>query len=311
MRKAIGLAMCVMVVGVLGVGAAFGGPLKGLQAEAVKFGPGWLPGNLQASGPVPTNELAAVVAGNWDEDQFVDMAVKNRAWGMVRWVMIRDTFSAASMSKIKAGILADPKASSVLLDIVSKYPSAERADFQRALDAYAGAFAGNRPEWMKFRIKCAMQGIGEFSEAADEADLIRLLLAVEPASVADVQTMKTAVKARAVRLARQGLRAEGRSFVVKGGVNPLEVKVRPVIDALNAQGCAGLEAAFRGLGSTVQDVDRSGLVPLTSEWRTKIMSGEMGGADSAARLGKIALVMGADGYNRFVDEFNNGTAGGK
>ena len=164
---------------------------------------------------------------------------------------------------------------------------------------------------MRFRIKCAMQGIGEFSEGVNEADLIRLLLAPEPASLADVQTMKAAVKARAVRLARQGLRAEGKSFVVKNGVNPLEVKVRPVIDALNAQECAGLEAAFRGLGSTVQDVDRSGLAPLTVGWRAKILSGEMGGAEAAARLGKIALVMGADGYNRFVDEFNNGTAGGK
>jgi len=99
--------------------------------------------------------------------------------------------------------------------------------------------------------------------------------------------------------------------VVKNGVNPLVVMVQPVVAALNAPECAGVEAALRDLGSTVPDVDRKALRDLVAGWQPRMMSGEMGPAEVNQVLGKIAVGLGPDAYNRFVDAYNNGTAGGK
>ena len=111
--------------------------------------------------------------------------------------------------------------------------------------------------------------------------------------------------------ARVTLRAEGKSFVVKDGVNPLVAKVQPVVDALNAPACEGLETALRALGLDVRDYDRGDLKKIGDSWRAQVMRGDLSGSDAVRLLGKIAVVLGAEGYNRFVDEYNNGKAGGK
>ena len=125
------------------------------------------------------------------------------------------------------------------------------------------------------------------------------------------ENCKKAIKERAVTLARTKLRADGKSFVVKNGVNPLVVMVQSVVTALNAPECAGVEAALRDLGSTVQDIDRKVLRELVAAWQPRMMSGEMGPAEVNQVLGKIAVALGPDAYNRFVDAYNNGTSGGK
>ena len=107
------------------------------------------------------------------------------------------------------------------------------------------------------------------------------------------------------------LRAEGKSFVVKNGVNPLVAMVQPVVTALNTQECVGVEAALRGLGSAIPDMDRKAARDLVAGWQPKMMSGEMAPGDVSLVLGKIAVMLGPDGYNRFVDGYNNGTGGGK
>ena len=105
---------------------------------------------------------------------------------------------------------------------------------------------------------------------------------------------------------------EAETFVpCPGGVNPLVAKVQPVVDALNAPACEGLESALRALAADVRDVDRVDLKKLGDTWRAQVMRGDVLGNDAARLLGKIAVVLGADGYNRFVDEYNNGKAGSK
>ena len=63
--------------------------------------------------------------------------------------------------------------------------------------------------------------------------------------------------------------------------------------------------------TTVPDVDRKALHELVVAWQPRMMSGEMGPAEVNQVLGKIAVALGPDAYNRFVDGYNNGTAGGK
>ena len=91
--------------------------------------------------------------------------------------------------------------------------------------------------------------------ALDVADLVELL-APEPLELRECERAKQAVKDRAVKMARVKLRREGKSFVVRDGVNPMVECVAPVVAGLNAPACAGLEAALRGLGADVMDGGR-------------------------------------------------------
>ena len=50
------------------------------------------------------------------------------------------------------------------------------------------------------------------------------------------------------------------------------------------------------------------LLELAAGWREKMLLGEMSGSDMAGLLGKLAVVLGPDGFNAFVDEYNHGKA---
>ena len=82
-------------------------------------------------------------------------------------------------------------------------------------------------------------------------------------------------------LARHELRAEGKSFVVKDGVNPLVAKLQPVVDAMNAPECKGLEAALRAIGGDVVDQDRTAARVLVTQCAEEVMAGDMQGKDAA------------------------------
>jgi len=54
-------------------------------------------------------------------------------------------------------------------------------------------------------------------------------------------------------------------------------------------------------------VDRQPLRDLAAVWQPKMLSGEMGPIEATFALGKLAVVLGPDAYNQFVDVYNNGT----
>jgi hypothetical protein len=85
--------------------------------------------------------------------------------------------------------------------------------------------------------------------------------------------------------------------------------VRPVVEALNAPECRGLEAALRALGCNVADRDRGDLRRVAGEWQQAIMR-DGAGVYVHMMLGKLSVALGPEGYNRFVDVYNNGTGGG-
>ena len=148
-----------------------------------------------------------------------------------------------------------------------------------------------------------------FGPGVDPADLVRVLMAPEPMAMQLARTARTALNRAALPLARTALRNAGESFVVRDGVNPLIELVRPVVEALNAPGCAGLEAAFRALGVDVPDVERDALEALAAQWRDELMSGELAGGGASAILGKLSVALGVDGFNAFVEVYNEGTGG--
>lgn len=141
---------------------------------------------------------------------------------------------------------------------------------------------------------------------------LRLLLTGEARDLAMVAQFKNAVKDEAVKLARRKLFSEGKSFVTgKEGKNPLEPLVQPVITALNAPACAGLLEVMEGLG---MDVTNGGLLPpveaayrqeagklaeLTRRTREEVIA-----ADSPRAQARLLLLLGVEGYNAFVKQFN-------
>jgi len=107
-------------------------------------------------------------------------------------------------------------------------------------------------------------------------------------------------------LARQQLRAMSNPPVASNGVSTVATMIAPVVTALNAPACVGLEAALQGLGSTLTNVDRTVLLTLVPTWQTNAMNGVSSPATVTAQLGKISVALGVDGFNHWVGVYNTG-----
>jgi len=109
------------------------------------------------------------------------------------------------------------------------------------------------------------------------------------------------------------LRKNNKSFVSvlgpdgKVSVNPIADCSKPIIDALNAPQCIGLEAELRKIGFEVDDFDRTRLNALIPKHMDDIMYGEIPYSDSI--IGSILIYLGVDGYNAWVNEYNTGVSG--
>jgi hypothetical protein len=137
-------------------------------------------------------------------------------------------------------------------------------------------------------------------------DLVDFLLLGGPVkSAADVEWAKTKIKTMAVPSLKRSLRVKGKSFVAKDNVNPIEVEMKPVVDALNAPKLQGLEAALRGIGVEIADVERAPAIwdAIIAE-KTAIFYGDK--PAHPTQDGGIMLLLGPDGYNAWVKEFNEG-----
>ena len=304
--------MIGMVAALLGgASCACAGTLTGMQAWAGRSGTNVVALSFFAHGITNPVDCAAITA-DWDEDLLVETSLRERAYGTIAFAMGRDKFAPATVERVKAAVLAETVPPAEVLDVVARFPVAEREQFRTVVVAAGAVRYARQPEYGRLFVKYGvLQGRSISGPDVGEDELLRCLLAPEGLTLTAAESFKKAIKERAVTLARTKLRAEGKSFVVKSGVNPLVVMVQPVVTALNAPECAGVEAALRDLGSTVQDIDRKVLRELVAAWQPRMMSGEMGPAEVNQVLGKIAVALGPDAYNRFVDAYNNGTSGGK
>lgn len=142
---------------------------------------------------------------------------------------------------------------------------------------------------------------------------VRILVAGEHMPPWDVLTYKEIAKKFAIENARKKLFLEGKSFVVKNGVNPLSPLVDPVITALNAPACTGLIEALAAIGVT--DLTDGGKLPeftppdakkiaeMTEAAKTTVVTGA---STDPGWQGQLLVLLGVDGYNAFVKQFNEG-----
>ena len=285
------------------------GTLSGVKAWADGLGKDKAASALAARGITNAQEQAAIMA-DWDETALVDGALHRKAFALIEQALATDKLTATSMQKIKEALLAEKVMPTAALNIVKRYPVNERADFAKGLEGTVAQRYPAMPEFRRLFLKYSvLRDMPLFGAGVNEEDWVRWLLAGEPMDVATAQGLKEAIKARAVLLARSKLRAEGKTFVVKNGVNPLVAKVQPVVEALNAPECAGIEEALRGVGCAMGNVDRKEMRQMAKKWSTEVMQGELIESAAGQVLGKVAVALGAEGYKKFVDVYNNGTAG--
>ena len=118
-----------------------------------------------------------------------------------------------------------------------------------------------------------------------------------------IATFKSYVQKSATKTIKRKLREQGKSFVTKDGVNPVEQYLTRLNTALNAPRFAGLNEWLAELGYK----ERIDLSRLPSEQEVEALKeAVMYGEKNMTGQVKIHLYvcLGVDGYNQFVKEYN-------
>jgi hypothetical protein len=137
---------------------------------------------------------------------------------------------------------------------------------------------------------------------ATVSDLVALRLAPE-LRVFDEAPM---ILEKATAEAKKKLRSEGKSFVVKDGVNPLTPLLSPVVDALNAPLMVGLESALAGCGITIpnQNSARESMEAVSTGWKNVILDGDVAPEKQAPYLAALKVSLGVVEYNLMIKQYN-------
>ena len=252
-------------------------------------------------------EQQRVVASGYDENVILELAFVDFATRAS--LVVEQRMSAGIRALLKKMVLASDPANK-LFDCHRFYvmfPVEERADLRTWTATNIAMFYPGQPAAASIELEDILTMDDANNGGASLDMLVGALLAPEMASIQQANQFKYRISQVAIALARQALRAQGKTFVLtKDGGNPLEAVVKPVLTALNAPMCDGLEKALRDLGATVTDKDRDALPKTTGDWQLLIMTGD----DSSLNwhLGKIQIVLGAEGYNRWIKEYNEGAS---
>ena len=266
-----------------------------------------------------SNVVSAVLQAGYDADACCDLAVAHtNGWLAVMSVkdaspekqrataleIIRQTRSL----HVAAALLFNEKTAALMSDADWESIQAVKFDVNRQPP---GLISCVHLENIRQRKAVGWQGI-------DTAVLVTALLDGEAKkNMAQMNAVKEAIKDRCAAGVKGLLRKEGKTFVARtvattnaaGNVtsalsNPIEARLRPVVDALNAPECEGLEAALRSFGFEVRDMDRTKLRNDVRKYADAIMNGET--PANPANDGSIAVLLGPDGYNAWVKAYNEG-----
>ena len=309
MRMWVEMLAASGLLAIAGAGLARAGTLEGMAAWAEQSGPERAASEVARLG-VKNEADAEAIVGGWDEQTVVERSLAAGAYGLLIVAGRRDGFSARSVQQITAAIEAEADPPTSVVDLIGQLPATERGRFEGLLYDLAPLRWPEQPVIGRHVVKYAILGdTGLFSARTAPEDVVAVLLAPEPLNMRYADSARKALRDGAVVLARNWFHYSGQSFVVRDGVNPLVEAVRPVVEALNAPGCVGLEAALRGLGADVPDHDRAGLNSMAAAWQDEILSGERSGSSLTAVLGKLSVVLGVEGFNALVERYNYGTGG--
>ena len=291
------------------VSAARAETLERTQAWAERSKPEHVRSRLGRLGAGSDEDFERISDG-WQESAVVDFALEKGRIDLLAWVLERDTLSAQNVERVLTHQRDLDRPHDSLWHFVGRLPREQRGQFEMTLRRLIPHRFGSRPVFGELELKYqVLRGEPVVSGRTETEDLVRLLLAVEVLDLRGAERLREAVKWNAVRLARHQLRAEGLSFVAVDDVNPLEDRVRPVVDSLNAPLADGLEAALRDLGAVVADMDRTALRRQGDAWRERILLGDINQRDAAGILGKLSVALGVEEFNDFVTVYNYGVEG--
>ena len=241
-----------------------------------------------------------------DEDVIIPALLNIKAFSVIQKIVLSDVVSQASRTRISNAILTNGIQAKWVINataIVKAFPLNERLQFEQAFNTYYSNNASISPVYEKFNLKnTTIRGL--LLKDVDTVEIVNVLLAPEPLGISIVNGLKSELKTRAIPLARRALRADGKTFVVGAdGVNPLTAKIQPLVNALNAPLCIGLESALRGLGVSISDVNRDILSATGKVWADSVMVGDL---QPTIYAGKLSVYFGTDAYNEWVVKYNTG-----
>ena len=109
------------------------------------------------------------------------------------------------------------------------------------------------------------------------------------------------------RLVKHHLRAQGKSFVEKDGISPMQPYFDRLTASVNAPSCAGLADVLAEVGVNAEFCDFAATSPSKAyidEFKRKILIGDM--PFTKREQGFLKFRLGVDAYNAFVREYNDG-----
>ena len=215
--------------------------------------------------------------------------------------MRRDKISLSNRQIVANMILSDTNINYLASSVIEKFPIKERQQFLTILTNSTTIFSPfDAPT--NTRLCATLLVNGQILNQASLTDLISVLLAPEPLKLVQATAIKESIKFVSTDYARRYLRNNGQSFVIStNGVNPISTVMKPIVDALNAPYCNGLESALRVVGVTIDDVDRTSLITWNTIWQNKVFIGD---ALPVNYIGKIMICLGTTNYNSWTIQYN-------
>ena len=266
---------------------------------------------LKAWGVTNTADQTAILASGFDAQTTFAVAMRDSAWPLACRLSQDKSVSVSNTIALGRALLTanPPPPATPFIYWLQSIPLEQRARFSAmAAVAVPLAYPLSPVGGSLFLKYSVMRGVHwNDPGVATDQELTTYLLAPEEMAASSALMCKQAIKDRATALARIQLRGMASPpAAASNGVSVVATMIAPVVTALNAPMCTGLDGALQALGSPVTNMDRTALPALAATWQTNAMNSVTSPAKVAAQLGKISVVLGVDAFNAWVNLYNAG-----
>jgi len=251
--------------------------------------------------------LDSLIASNWDEGTMLDYVKANPSVD-VTTLALRDMISYMPKARLAEALLSVGTRGDKYFAISAAYSNWRQA---KSTDLSA-LFALDNPVnsvWADFLVKVSARRnelVGWNDLTIPECVEFLCLpidnhIVFKRAAVSELNRIKGILLKQIEPYARIAIRARGESFVPKDGVNPVEVEMKPVVDALNAPKLVGLTDALLAIGVDVQPnalttMDWTGIETYFAEVNVN--------AAPVWHEARLVVLLGVDGFNTWVKSYN-------